>query len=194
MLTQRSSDEVLEPLPVEVDGVLIDPAYSANPQPRRDVVPHAVEAIDAVCTRILERRGLAGLAPWLGSPSSMTEARPPTPPTTFSRVVELDAANLAALPAWWRRQARRDRIAIARRLSLSAPQQAADGVWTMQATLRRSWALLPLRMELSMWRHMSGWTKLTLVPRRAVLIRGFYFENGHRALDVLCDLMLRDLG
>ena len=34
-----------------------------------------------------------------------------------------------------------------------------------------------------MWRHLSGWTKLTLVPRRPVLIRGLYFENGHRALD-----------
>lgn len=186
--------DLLQPLPVVVDGVLIEPADSAEPQPLREVIPHAVEAIDAICTRMLERRGMGGLAPWLGSPSSMTEARPPTPPTTFSRIVELDPAALAALPGWWERRARNDRIVIERRLSLSAPHQTTDGVWTMRAALRRSRTLLPLGMELSMWRHLNGWTKVTLVPRRRVLVRGFYFENGHRALDVLCARMPRELG
>jgi hypothetical protein len=135
---------------------------------------------------------MGGLAPWLGSPSSMTAARPPTPPTTFSRIVGLDPGRLTALPGWWERHARKEHVLIARRLSLSAPRQTPDGVWTMPAALSRT-LLLSARMELSMWRHLSGWTKLALVPRRPVLIRGLYFENGHRALDALCDRLLHDL-
>jgi hypothetical protein len=186
-------DDLLEPLPVVVDGVLVEPTSEVNPLPLHEVVPRAVEAVDAMCARILEKRGLAALAPWLGPNASMTETRPPTPPTTFSRIVELDAVHLASLPGWWEQHARRERLVVGRRLSLSAPRDAAGGVWTMRAALRVRWQVLPVRMELSMWRHLGGLTKLTLAPRRRVFVKGLYFETGHRTLDILCDRLIREL-
>jgi hypothetical protein len=191
--TQPSYDDLLEPLPVVVDGVLVEPAYAASAQPLRQVVPHTVEAVDAMCTKILERRGLAALAPWLGPQSSMSETQPPTPPTTFSRIIELDPARLASLPAWWERHAGNERLVIAHRLSLSVPRRTADDVWSMGAALRSPGPVRPVRMELSMWRHLRGWTKLTLAPRRRVFTKGLYFRNGHRTLDLLCEQLMHEL-
>ena len=48
-------------------------------------------------------------------------------------------------------------------------------------------------MELSLWRHLGGWTKLTLEPQRRVYIKGSYFDTGHRALNVLCNQLVREL-
>jgi hypothetical protein len=186
--TQHSYDEeLLEPLPVVVDGVTLAPATTAPTQPLAEVVPHAFEAIDAMCTRILEVRGLAALAPWLGPQSSAPEAPPPALPTTFGRIFELHPAHLESLPDWWRRYARNGRVTISRRLTLGAPRRTDDGVWRMRASLRGPLPLRPLRMELSLWRHLGTWTKLTLEPQRRVWVKSFYFTAGHRALDVLCD-------
>ena len=192
MRTTSSHDELLEPLPVVVDGVLVEPS-GTNPQPLRDAEPRALEAVDEMCTQILQKRGLSGLAPWLASRSSMTEARPPTPPTTFSRIIELDPVHLSSLPDWWEQHARDERLVIARRLALSAPRCTREGVWAMRAVLRSPGPVLPVRMELSMWRHLGGWTKLTLAPRRRVFVKGFYFETGHRALDCLCNQLIHEL-
>ena len=35
--------------------------------------------------------------------------------------------------------------------------------------------------------------QLDLEPRRRVYIKAFYFDTGHRALDALCDRLVRDL-
>jgi hypothetical protein len=186
-------DDLLEPLPVLVDGVAIAPVSAAERQPLAGVVPYTFEAIDAVCTRIVGTRGLAALAPWLGPQSSVPEARAPLPPTTFSRIFELQPEHLGSLPDWWRQYSRHERVVIASRLTLRAPRREADGVWRMQATLRNPWRVRPIRMELSLWRHLGAWAKLTLEPRRRVYIKGLYFDTGHRALDVLCDRLAREL-
>ena len=189
-------DELLEPLPVVVDGVTVEPVWTAHTQGRsrsHTDAAHAYDAVDAVCARIVETRGLGALAPWLVPHSPTLEARAPTPPTTFSRIFELHPAHLGALPEWWKQNARNERVTIAHRLVLHAPRHAAHGVWTMPAVLRGSKQVRPVQMELSLWRHLGGWTKLTLEPRRRVYIKALYFETGHRALDALCDRLVRDL-
>ena len=45
--------------------------------------------------------------------------------------------------------------------------------------------LRPLPMDLSLWRHLDTWTKLTLEPRRRVYVKSFYFDAGHHFLDSL---------
>jgi hypothetical protein len=192
--TKRSFDEeLLEPLPVIIDGVAVAPGSAPTPLPLAEVVPHAFEALDAMCTRILEVRGLAALTPWLGPPSGAAEAPAPALPTTFGRIFELHPAHLSALPDWWDRNARGARVTIADRLVLRAPRPTDDGVWRMPASLRGPLPLRPLRMELSLWRHLGTWTKLTLEPARRVWSKGFYFAAGHRALDVLCDRLAHEL-
>ena len=191
MRTKPSYDELLEPLPVVVDGVTVAPVWAHTRL--TDVGPHTFEAVDAVCTRILETPGLAALAPWLGPRSPVPEARVPTPPTTFSRIFELHPVRLESLPGWWEQHARNERVMIGRRLSLGPPRRIADCVWTMRASLRGRWQLRPLPMELSLWRHLGGWTKVTLEPQRRVYVKGLYFNTGHRALDVLCDQLVREL-
>jgi hypothetical protein len=195
--TKLPHDELLEPLPVVVDGATVEPVWAADTRGHRrvhtDASAHAVEAVDAVCARIVETRGLGALAPWLGPHSPTLEARAPAPPTTFSRIFELPSAHLGTLPEWWEQNARNERVTIAHRLVLRAPRYAAHGVWTMPASLRGAWPVRAQQMELSLWRHLAGWTKLTLEPRRRVYVRGFYFNTGHRALDVLCDQLARDL-
>ena len=196
MRTKPPPDELLEPLPVVVDGVTVGPvwaAYARADSRSHTDAAHVYEAVDAVCARIVETRGLGALAPWLGPNSPTLEARPPTPPTTFSRIFELQPAHLAALPEWWEQNARNERVTIAHRLVLQAPRYATHGVWTMPAVLRGPGQVRPVHMELSLWRHLSGWTKLTLEPRRRVYVKAFYFDAGHRALDALCDRLVRDL-
>ena len=189
----RYDEELLEPLPVVVDGVIVAPTGSAPTQTLADVVPQTLEAIDAMCTRILEVRGLAVLAPWLGPQSSAPETRAPALPTAFGRIFELHSARLESLPDWWRRHAHNDRVTIACRLVLREPRRTGDGVWRMWASLRSPRPLRSLHMELSLWRHLDMWTKLTLEPRRRVHGKSFYFAAGHRALDVLCERLTREL-
>jgi hypothetical protein len=189
--TKPSYDELLEPLPVMVDGVTVAPVWAHTRL--TDVGPYTFEAVDEVCTRILETPGLAALAPWLGPRSPVPETRVPTPPTTFSRIFELHPARLELLAGWWDQHARNERVTIARRLSLCPPRRVADCAWTMRASLRGRWQMRPMPMELSLWRHLGGWTKLTLEPQRRVYVKAFYFDTGHRALDVLCDQLTREL-
>jgi hypothetical protein len=189
--TKPSYDELLEPLPVEVDGVTVAPVWAHTRL--TDVAPDSFEAVDAVCAKILETPGLAGLAPWLGPRPPMPESRTPTLPTTFSRIFELHPVQLELLPGWWEQHARNERVTIARRLSLGRPRRIADGVWTTRASLCGPWQMRPMPMELSLWRHLGGWTKLTLEPQRRVYIKSFYFDTGHRALDVLCGRLIREL-
>jgi hypothetical protein len=189
--TKPSYDEFLEPLPVVVDGVTMAPVW-AHPR-LTEVAPDTFEAVDAVCARILETPGFAGLAPWLGPRSPVPESRALTPPTTFSRIFELHPVQLELLPGWWEQHARNERVTIARRLSLGRPQRIADGVWTVRASLCGPWQVRPMPVELSLWRHLGGWTKLTLEPQRRVYIKSIYFDTGHRALDVLCGKLTREL-
>lgn len=186
-------DELLEPLPVVVDGVSVAPEWADHSRALADVVPHAFEVIDSVCTRIVDTPGLAGLSPWLGPQSLGAETRAPIAPTTFSRIFELRAAQLESLPEWWRRHSCNERVVIARRLSLRAPRLTDTGVWSMPAALRDPLHVKPIRMELSLWRHLGGWTKLVLEPTRRVHRKTLYFEAGHRVLDALCNCLLHEL-
>jgi hypothetical protein len=63
----------------------------------------------------------------------------------------------------------------------------------MRAALRGLRQVRPMPMELSLWRHLGGWTKLTLEPQRRVYIKSVYFDTGHSALDVLCGRLIREL-
>ena len=84
-------DELLEPLPVVVDGVTLEPVWTAHTRGRRAATPtrRTPTRRSTRCARIVETRGLGALAPWLVPHSSTLEARAPTPPTTFSRIFEL---------------------------------------------------------------------------------------------------------
>ena len=56
--------ELLEPLPVDLDGEMVAPVPAAREMLVRDVLPTAEEVIDAVCATIAESQAVRALPPW----------------------------------------------------------------------------------------------------------------------------------
>jgi hypothetical protein len=108
-------------------------------------------------------------------------------------MVALHPARLDSLPAWWRRNARGERVDIASRLHLEEPHREPLGLWRMDGSLRSPWRLRSLAVELWMWPHLGEWTQLALEPQRDVHVGRRYFSNGQRTLDVLCSRLIREL-
>src|SRR6476659_1346864 len=109
--------ELLEPLPVDLDGEMVAPVPAAREMLVRDVLPTAQEVIDAVCATIAESQAVSALQPW-------SQAAPVLAPAatgargSFLRIIVLDPARLTALPSWWDERVRDGAVTVTRRLAL----------------------------------------------------------------------------
>jgi hypothetical protein len=131
-------------------------------------------------------------------PASSAQSRLPSPvPTarlsaTFTRIIDVHPAQLRGLPMWWTRRARRGGVRV-HRLSLEAPRIDAGGTLRMQGRLRASPLGRTIPVELTLWPWLGEWTKLSLEPRRHVVMTRSYFRRGHRTLDRLSRLLADDV-
>jgi hypothetical protein len=128
-----------------------------------------------------------------GRPQPLTTVPVARVSASFSRIITLDADRLDNLPRWWQRRAVDGRVTVARRLSLDAPRPAASGTWRMPGRLRSPWLHRSISVELIVWPWLGAWVKMTLEPRRRVVVGRRYFSRGHRALEVLGDSLIREL-
>jgi hypothetical protein len=187
-------DDLLEPLPIYVDGLAIAPVCgwrgsrsTAESRPSEvfvDATPAAIAPVPAV------HRVPAGAAPLYrcepaGRAVSFTGA--------FRRMIALRAGVLDSLPDWWRQRADNERVEIARRLFLDEPQRFRAGTWRMRGSLRSPGRPRAIPIELLLWPHLEAWTKLALEPQRGVPVGRHYFANGHRILDALCAELVEEL-
>ena len=186
--------ELLEPLPVEVDGVAIAPEPAQREIAVRVAVPTAHEVVEAIRATITEAQSLRGQSPW--SRSSTVELQPAHAvhrTSAFSRMLALQPRRLDALPAWWAARATDGRVEVARRLTIETPRKWAGGTWCMRGWLRSPWRARSIPVEVVMWSHLGLWTKLHVEPQRGVRIGRRYFRSGHRVLDALTDHLIREL-
>ena len=76
---------------------------------------------------------------------------------------------------------------------LEAPRRDPAGVWRVRGRLRNPTRTRWIPVELLLWPRLDAWTKLSVEPQRGVRVGRRYFANGHRALDMLCAELVRDL-
>jgi hypothetical protein len=186
--------QVLEPLPLLVDGVWMAPVNA--PDERRGVVGVGAQVyatIEAVRGAVSETLIVRGLSPWCYERQLAATLRQTSYIAAFSRMVALHPARLEALPAWWNRYARGECVEIASRLRIEEPRYEPLGVWRMCGSLRSPWRLRSIPVELWLWPHLDAWTKLALEPQRDVHVGHRYFSAGQRVLDVLCSRLMREL-
>ena len=177
--------DLLEPLPIYVDGVAIAPVYASSGSYAAASM-HAREIIEATPAAIAEPLAVHAIPPW-------ARAERPMEPSvhisrfvgTFNRMIALRADRLDYLPDWWRQRARNERVEIAGRLFLEQPQRDRGGTWRMPGSLRRPRHPRSIPFELLLWPRFDTWTKLSFEPRRGVRVGRRYFANGHEALDAL---------
>ncbi len=184
----------LEALPVYVDGVAVAPVPTA---PVEDVyeMPNAHEVAGALRATIAEAPFVMSLPPWSNEMRSALAApsRAASFLSGFSRMIPLPARGLDAFGEWWRRRARDDRVEVAGRLVLEEPRRDATGAWRVRGRLRNPTHTRWIPVELLLWPRLDAWTKLSVEPQRGVRVGRRYFANGHRALDVFCGELVRDL-
>jgi hypothetical protein len=186
-------DDLLEPLPIYVDGVAIAPVYaSSGSSPAASM--HAHEIIEATPARVAQP-----LAVHTIQPSARSE-RPPESSAhiasfvcTFSRMIALRADLLGYLPDWWRHRARNELVEIAGRLFLEQPRCVRADTWRMPGSLHSPGHLRSIPFELLLWPRFDTWTKLRLEPQRGVRVGRRYFANGRHALDELCADLIQGL-
>ncbi|HET9728943.1 MAG TPA: hypothetical protein VFR41_05950 [Acidimicrobiia bacterium] len=159
----------LEALPVMIDGV------SRPPLPA-DAGP------------VGDAPSFPDFGAWAGGGTAIAPP-PPVSPRSFRHMFQFGPGQLDQLSAWWSQRANCGRVD-ACGLTLHEPQGRA-GEWIVQAELRRP--LRRLRMELSVWRCIGDWARVTLEPKRRVVSTGAYFRAGHRVLDALCRQLEREL-
>ena len=186
-------DDLLEPLPIYVDGIAVAPV-SASKAPHAAAPMHAHVSINATPAAVAQP-----LAVRAHPPLALRE-HPETPPVriaslvgAFTRMIALRAALLDSLPDWWRQRARDDRVEIARRLLLEQPQLDRADTWRMPGSLRSPCHPRSIRVELLLWPRLETWTKLRLEPQRGVRVGHRYFTNGHQVLDELCAELIHGL-
>jgi hypothetical protein len=186
-------DDLLEPLPVYVDGVAVAPGYGrrgahAVAESPDDVFDDARPAAIAQVPEVPRLPAGSG-SPYRGVPAvqraSFTGA--------FRRMIALRAGTLDSLPDWWRQRADDERVEIARRLFLAEPQRFRAGTWRMRGALRSTGRARAIPIDLLLWPHLEAWTKLALEPQRGVSLGRRYFTNGHRVLDALCTELIQEL-
>jgi hypothetical protein len=176
---------ILEPLPV-------DDEHGTGHAPAGVTFELAHDLADAGRATLERLHDAPSLTPWT-HPDPRPRAAPRPNPSAFVRMVELDAARLAALPHWWQQHARQGRVSVTRRFSIEAPRHV-DGTWTLTGRLRSVLAVRTIPFELTLWRQLDGWTKLDLQPQRRVIVAARYFREGHRALDLLVERLTHDFG
>jgi len=186
-------DDLLEPLPIYVDGVAIAPVYASSASCAAASM-HAHEIVEATPAAIAQPLAVHAIPQW---------ARPegPSEPSvhiarfvgTFSRMIALRAGLLDYLPDWWRPRARNGRVEIAGRLFLEQPQRGRADTWRMPGSLRSPRHPRSIPFELLLWPRFETWTKLSLEPQRGLRVGRRYFANGHKALDALCAELIHGL-
>ncbi len=184
---------MLEPLPVDDGGVTIEPQYATRAHPRPGVRRRARTVVEFVRATAAEGTEIRAQPPW----TRLEQPQLPAPAllaarftSSFSRMLDLDPSTLDALPDWWRRGARDDRVRVTRRLSLEAPRPTGPHTWRMRGRLRSPWGMRSIPVELLLWSHHGYWTKLSLEPQRQVHVGRRYFTKGHRVLDRLSSQLL----
>jgi hypothetical protein len=187
-------DETLEPVAVYEDGVPVEPVFASQELTSADAWSLARDCVDAVRAVLDEGADIRGQAPWAYiEPPDQVSWRPARFLATFSRMIGLHPSRLAALPGWWTRCARDGRVQVTRRLVLEAPRRGARDTWRLRGRLYTPWLVRSIPVELLLWPHLGGWTKLSLEPQRGVHCGDRYFRNGHRVLDVLTERLIREL-
>ncbi|HEY5076623.1 MAG TPA: hypothetical protein VIJ48_03885 [Acidimicrobiia bacterium] len=184
---------MLEPLPLLVDGVWMAPVRAGDERRAGDLGAQVHGTLEAVRGAVAETLFLRGISPWCYERQLAATLRQTSYIAAFSRMVALQPARLDALPAWWRRNARGERVEIASRLLLEEPRHESRGLWRISGSFRSPWRPRSLPVELWLWPHLGTWTKLALEPQRAVHVGRRYFSTGQRALDVLCNRLSREL-
>jgi hypothetical protein len=194
VMGRRDDAESLEALPVYVDGVAVAPVPT-SPVEDAYVMPNAHEVAGALRATIAEAPFVMTLPPWSNDARNTFAARPRAASflSGFSRMIPLPARGLESLGEWWRRRARDDRVEVAGRLVLEEPRRDAGGMWRIRGRLRNPMRTRWIPVELLLWPRLDAWTKLSVEPQRGVRVGRRYFANGHRALDVLCSDLVRDL-
>ena len=187
-------DEVLEALPVDIDGVVRPPVAARQPvraRPAERRPPDARGVLVAVRDAVAEATAPRNAPPWSCDPApAAAVSRTTVYLAAFSRMIALDEQRLARLPAWWRARAHDDRVVIARRLTLDAPRPRPGGTWVLGARLRSPWRPRTLAAELVLWPHLGAYTKVRLEPARGVRVGRRYFASGQRVLDVLTEQLV----
>ncbi len=193
-MSRHDDAESLEALPVYVDGVAVAPVPT-SPVADAFPMPSAHEVADAVRATIAEAPFVMSLPPWSSDARNALAAphRAASFLSGFSRMIPLPAAGLESLGEWWRRRARGERVEVLGRLVLEEPRQDAGGAWRVRGRLRNPTHTRWIPVELLLWPRLDAWTKLSVEPQRGVRVGRRYFANGHRALDVLCGDLVRDL-
>jgi hypothetical protein len=185
-------DDLLEPLPIYVDGVAIAPVYASSGSCAASM--HAHEILEATPAAIAQPLAIYAIPPSARSErpleASVHIARFVS---TFSRMIALRAGLLDYLPEWWRQRARHERVAIEGRLFLEQPERSRTDTWRMPGSLRRPRHPRSVPFELLLWPRFDAWTKLSLEPQRGVRVGRRYFANGHQALDALCAELIHGL-
>jgi hypothetical protein len=184
--------EVLEPLPLLVDGLWMPPVHVAGERRVLDIGAELRATIEAVRDVIAETPSARSLPPWT-QPHSAPARRATSFPASFARMVPLRPSRLEGLPAWWRDHARGERVEVASRLVLEEPRREPLGLWRIRASLRSPWRPRSIPVELWLWPRLNAWTKLVLEPHRDVHVGRRYFSSGQRVLDVLCSRLIREL-
>jgi hypothetical protein len=178
-------DAVLEPLPVVVGGVSMQPVR-VELDTLAAVLPHASDLADRydwAGSSVVVSPSLHVFTPWL-NPPLVPYARQ-SASDVFTRMLAVDAPHLTALPSWWRAHMHAGRYETGRNLALHEPR-CVRGVWTARASLQCRLRRRAIPMELTLWPHFEGWSRLTLRPLRRTHTSAGYFRSGHRALDALC--------
>jgi hypothetical protein len=98
--------------------------------------------------------------------------------STFIRMIDVPGDQLPrTLATWWR-----DGVHVDDRLRLDPPR-VVRGTWSFDGVLRTTASARALPVELLLSPYSSWWTKLELMPRRAVRPSRRYFLEGNGVLD-----------
>jgi hypothetical protein len=202
------ADDRLEPIEIDADGRVLDPAERAERAAReepihvgRELVTAAWQHGRALITGSLPpatdvRRGGSG-GPWLPAPAGdgtvAPRARGMLPPT-FTRLLDLHPDRLTVLTDWYGTATAGNAPLQVRALTLDAPHIVRAGVWRLHGRLRSPTRARAIPIELLLWAHLGSWTKLRLEPERSIHVGRAYFRSGHRALDRLSDRLHDELG
>jgi hypothetical protein len=190
--TQAPDDDVLEPLPVFIDGVAFAPIY-ARREAGVDAPSPPAAVVEATAGTIAPVLAVREIPLWSGSELRSKGSVQVASIATFSRLIALRASDLDSLPDWWRLRAAGEQVEIARRLFLSEPQRLRVATWRMRGWLLSPWLGRSIPVELWLWPRLEAWAKLTLEPRRSVQVGRRYFRRGHQVLDALCAELVHEL-
>ena len=159
--------QVLEPLPLLVDGVWVAPVLPAATTASSASEHRYTGPSRAVRGALAETLFVRGVSPWCYERQLAATLRQTSYLAAFSRMVALHPARLEALPAWWRRYARGERVDIASRLLLEEPRHESNGSWRVCGSFCIPWRPRSLPVELWLWPHLDAFGRSSPSNRSA---------------------------